>query len=208
MSESETPSVVGDSSLSVSELTRGIWWWVLIRGIIAIVFGVITLLSPASAILVLALVFGAYALVDGVVAIVHAIRVRASFPKWGWLLVQGILSVLAGFAALILPGLVGILGALVLLWTIVIFNVMHGVSGIYSAAGAASGSAKGWGIVAGALSVVFGIVLGILLLVTPAAAILGFVWLVGVYAIAFGIMLAITAIAVRVTGTPTGAVTV
>jgi uncharacterized membrane protein HdeD (DUF308 family) len=207
MSESETPSVVDGTPSSVSELTQGIWWWVLVRGIIAIIFGVITLLSPASAILALALVFGVYALIDGVVAIAHAVRVRTSFPKWGWLIVQGVLSALAGLAALILPGLVGVLGALVLLWTIVIWNVMHGVSGIYSASGAASGSAKAWGIVAGVLSVIFGIVLGILLLVTPAAAIFGFVWLVGVYAIAFGVMLAVTAIQVRVTGTPTGAVT-
>ncbi len=208
MSESETSSVVGDSPLSISELSRGIWWWVLVRGIVAVIFGVITLLSPASAILALAFVFGIYAIIDGVIAIVHAIRVRRSFPKWGWLLVQGVLSTLAGLAALILPGLVGVLGALVLLWTIVIWNVMHGVSGIYSAAGAASGSAKAWGIVAGVLSVVFGIVLGILLLVTPGAAILGFVWLVGVYAIAFGVMLAVIAIQVRVTGTPTASVTV
>lgn len=208
MSESETSSVVDGTASSVSELTRGIWWWVLVRGIIAVIFGVITLLSPASAILALALVFGVYALIDGVVAIVHAVRVRNSFPKWGWLIVQGVLSALAGLAALILPGLVGVLGALVLLWTIVIWNVMHGVSGIYSASGAASGSAKAWGIVAGVLSVIFGIVLGILLLVTPGAAILGFVWLVGVYAIAFGVMLAVTAIQVRVTGAPTDAVTV
>lgn len=208
MSESETSSLSAPDSGSVSELSTGIWWWVLIRGIIAVAFGIITLLSPASAILALAVVFGVYALVDGVVAAIHAIRVRASFPKWGWLLVQGVLSALAGLAALILPGLVGLFGALVLLWTIVIWNVMHGVTGIYSAAGAASGSAKTWGIVAGVLSVVFGIILGILLLVTPAAAILGFVWLVGVYAIAFGVMLAVTAIQVRVTGSPVGQVTV
>lgn len=207
MSESETNSAVGDAPVSVSELTSGIWWWVLIRGIIAIVFGVITLLSPAAAILALAFVFGVYALIDGVVAIIHGVRVRTSFPKWGWLIVQGVLSALAGLAAVILPGLVGVLGALVLLWTIVIWNVMHGVSGIYSAAGAASGSARVWGIVAGVISVVFGIILGILLLVTPGAAILGFVWVVGVYAIAFGVMLAVTAIQVRVTGTPTGEVT-
>ena len=207
MSESENSSVSSVTPVSLSELGRGVWWWVLIRGVIAVVFGVITLASPVSAILALAVVFGAYALVDGVFAAVHAVRVRRSFPKWGWLLVQGIVSVLAGLAALILPGLVGLLGALVLLWTIVIYTVMHGVSGIYSAAGAAQGSAKAWGVVAGVLSIVFGLILGILLLVTPGAAILGFVWLVGVYAIAFGVMLAVTAILVRVSGRSSGDVT-
>lgn len=207
MSETETSSVSARTDVSLSELARGVWWWVLLRGIIAVAFGVITLASPASAILALAVVFGVYALVDGVFAVVHAVRVRGSFPKWGWLLTQGVLSALAGLAALILPGLVGLLGALVLLWTIVIYNVMHGVSGIYSAAGAAQGSAKTWGVVAGVLSIVFGVILGILLLVTPGAAILGFVWLVGVYAIAFGVMLAVTAIQVRVSGRATAEVT-
>lgn len=200
MSESETSSVSGAAAVSLSELAGGVWWWMLVRGIIAVAFGIVTLLSPASAILALAVVFGVYALIDGVVATVHAVRERQRNPKWGWLLVQGILSALAGLAALILPGLVGVFGALVLLWTIVIWNVMHGVTGIYSAAGAVSGSATRWGVVAGVLSVVFGLILGILLLITPGAAILGFVWLVGVSAIAFGVMLAVTAIQVRVSG--------
>lgn len=183
---------------SFADLAKGIWWWVLIRGILAVVFGVIALLAPATALTAIAIVFGAYALVDGVMTAIQAVRVRKAFKPWGWLLVQGILSALAGLAALILPGLVGALGGLFVLWTIVIWNLVHGFAGIRSAAGASEGRAKTWGILAGILSIVFGIVLGVLVLLTPGATLLGLVWAVGIYAVLFGATLVVTAIQVRI----------
>jgi uncharacterized membrane protein HdeD (DUF308 family) len=181
----------------LASLAKGMWWWVLIRGILAIAFGIIALLAPGAALTAIAIVFGAYALVDGVIAIVQAIRVRDRFAAWGWLLLQGILSALAGLLALILPGIAGAVGGLFVLWTIVIWNVMHGFAGIRSAAGASEGRAKTWGIVAGVLTILFGVVLGVLILLTPGATLLGLVWVVGIYAIVFGIMLIATAIQVR-----------
>jgi uncharacterized membrane protein HdeD (DUF308 family) len=182
----------------LSPLAKGIWWWVLIRGILAVVFGVIALIAPGVALTAVAIVFGAYALVDGIMAASQAVRVRNSFKPWGWLLVQGILSALAGLAALVLPGLVGAFGGLVVLWTIAIWNLMHGFAGIRSAAGASDGRAKTWGIVAGVLTLLFGIVLGVLILLTPGATLLGLIWAVGIYAVVFGVTLVVTAIQVRI----------
>jgi len=178
-------------------LATGVWWWVLVRGILAIAFGIIALVNPGSAILAFAIVFGAYAVVEGVVSAVHAVRVRHELKEWGWLLAQGILSVIAGAIALIVPALVGLFGGLVLLWTIVIWNVMHGVAGLRSAAGAPAGGAKTIGIIAGVLTILFGILLGVLTIVTPVVALLGLIWLIGIYAIVFGVMLAVAAIQVR-----------
>lgn len=186
----------------LSELSIGPWWWVLIRGILAIAFGVIALLSPGSALFAIAIVFGAYAIIDGVTEIAHAIQVRKTLKRWGWLLFAGIVSVLAGIAALVLPGLAGLLGGLFLIWTIVFYNVMHGAMLIGSASGAES-KGKGWGIFAGVASIVFGVVLAILTFVTPGAAILGLIFAVGIYAIVFGIMLAVAAIQARVSGKKT-----
>lgn len=190
-------------------LATGVWWWVLIRGILAIAFGIIALVNPGSAILAFAIVFGAYAVVEGVISAVHAVRVRNELTAWGWLLAQGILSVIAGAIALIVPALVGLFGGLVLLWTIVIWNVMHGVAGLRSAAGAPAGGAKTIGIIAGVLTILFGILLGVLTVVTPVVALLGLIWLIGLYAIVFGVMLAVAAIQVRGTAgkttTPTPA---
>ncbi|CAN5383226.1 HdeD family acid-resistance protein [soil metagenome] len=190
---------------TLADLGKGIWWWVLIRGILAVAFGIIALIAPGAALTAIALVFGAYALIDGIMASIHAVRVRNSYKKWGWLLVQGIVSALAGLAALILPGFFGLFGGLFVLWTIVIYNIMHGAAGIASAAGAESGRAKNTGIIAGILTLVFGIILGVLILLTPGATLLGLVWAVGIYAIIFGVTLAITAIQVRTAaskGTP------
>lgn len=183
---------------SLNALGKGIWWWVLVRGILAIVFGIIAIIAPATALTAIAIVFGAYALVDGVMAAVHAVRVRNSFKAWGWLLAQGVISALAGLAALILPGIVGAFGGLFVLWTIVIWNVMHGFAGIRSAAGAPEGRGKTWGVVGGVLSIVFGIVLAVLVLLTPGATLIGLVWAVGIYAVVFGVTLVVAAIQVRI----------
>ena len=195
-----TESTTSPINNPVDTLANGAWGWVLLRGILAIVFGVIALISPVAAIEAIAIVFGAYALVDGVVGIVHSIRVRHELPRWGWVLVQGILSAIAGLAALILPGIVGAFGALIVLWIIVIWNVTQGAATIRSAAGAQSKAPKGWAIAGGVVSILFGILLGILTLVIPGATLLGLVWVTGVYAIVFGVMLAVAALQARASG--------
>lgn len=181
-----------------SELTGGVWWWVLVRGILAIVFGVIALFSPASAFLAVVLVFGAYAIVDGIVEIVHGIAMRGGSKSWGWLIFAGVVSILAGIAALVLPIVAGLLGAILMLWMIVAYNLVHGVMVIGVAVKSERGRA--WGIVVGVLSVLFSVVLAILILVTPGTAVLGLIFAVGIYAVVFGIALAAAAIATRVRG--------
>jgi uncharacterized membrane protein HdeD (DUF308 family) len=101
--------------------------------------------------------------------------------------------------ALVVPGLVGAFGGLVVLWTLVIWSVVSGVMGLRSAAGADSGRARTWGIVAGILSLVFGVVLAIAIILSPGATLISLVWTIGVWAIIYGITLVITAIFVRIT---------
>ena len=180
-----------------TSLAKGVWWLLLLRGILAVVFGVIALLAPGAALTGVALVFGAYALVDGIAAIVHSLQLRASNPRWGWLLASGIATALAGLAALILPGFAALFGGLFVLWTIVFWTVMTGIMGLRSAAGAASGRAKTMGIIAGVVSIVFGIVLAISLWAAPGSTVIGLIWTVGIWAIVFGAMLVIAAIMSR-----------
>jgi uncharacterized membrane protein HdeD (DUF308 family) len=191
---------MSDSATTTDPLVsfaKGMWWLVLLRGILAIVFGVVALLAPGAALTAIAIVYGAYAVVDGIAAIAHAVRVRSTNPRWGWLLAGGVASVLAGLVALVLPGLVGAFGGLVVLWTIVIWAVISGVMGLRSAAGASSGRAKTWGIVAGVLSLVFGVILAVAVIITPGATLLSLIWTAGVWAIIFGVVLVVTAIQVR-----------
>ena len=190
-------AMTASTSDPLATLAKGIWWLVLIRGILAIAFGVIALIAPGAALSAVAIVFGAYALVDGITVAMHGIRVRKTNPRWGWLIAEGVLTALAGLVALILPGLVGTFGGLVVLWTIVIWSIVGGIMGLRSAAGAESGRGKTWGIVGGILSLVFGVILAIAVILTPGVTLLSLIWTVGVYAILYGITLVVTAIYVR-----------
>jgi len=181
----------------IASIAKGVWWLVLLRGILAILFGIIALLAPGAALTGIAIVFGVYAIFDGVAAIAHAVADRKNLKGWGWLLAQGIIAVLAGLVALTFPGLVGSFGGLVVLWTIAIYALMHGVSGIVSASRAPASSAKTWGLVGGVVTVVFGLLYAVLILVVPGVTLLGLIWVVGIYAILFGIMLIVGAVQLR-----------
>ncbi len=169
----------------------------LLRGILAVVFGIIALLAPVAALTGIAIVYGAYTFVDGAFTIVHAVRERKRLKAWGWLLFQGIVAVIAGLLIMFLPLVAGFFGGLVVLWTVVIWNVIHGVAGLRSAAGAEDSKSKTWGIVAGIASILLAVVLAVLILVAPGSTLFGLIWVVGIWAIIFGVMLIVMAIQAR-----------
>jgi uncharacterized membrane protein HdeD (DUF308 family) len=169
----------------------GHWWALALRGAIAILFGLAALLRPDIALEALILLFGAYALVDGVFAIVGIFGgTRGGTPRW-LLLIEGIAGILAGIIAFVLPGLT----ALVLLYLISAWAIVTGIFEIATAIRLRQEIRGEWAlIIGGALSVLFGV---ILVLVSPFAALLSLTWLIGVYAVAFGILMLITAFQVR-----------
>jgi uncharacterized membrane protein HdeD (DUF308 family) len=169
----------------------GHWWALALRGAIAILFGLAALLRPDIALEALILLFGAYALVDGVFAIVGIFGgTRGGTPRW-LLLIEGIAGILAGLIAFVLPGM----AALVLLYLIAAWAIIKGIFEIARAIRLRREIRGEWALIAGgALSVLFG---AILIVVSPFAAILSLIWLIGVYAVAFGILMLITAFQVR-----------
>lgn len=165
--------------LRVDELARH-WWVVALRGLAAILFGILAFVWPGMTLAVLVLLFGAYALVDGVLALIHAFRGEAHH-RWA-LALEGIVSVLAGIAAFAVPGLT----ALVLLYIIAFWAILTGVLEIIAAIRLRPVLTNELGlIIGGVLSVLFGIIL----LVSPGAGALAVVWLIGAYAIIFGLAL-------------------
>src|SRR5690606_28257059 len=106
-----------DDLMTDPSITR-LWWLVLVRGILAVVLGILAIVAPMAALTGIAIVLGAYFVVNGVVEIVQSVRARAVYRDWGWMLAKGILSVLAGLAALFLPLLAGLLTGIFILWTV------------------------------------------------------------------------------------------
>jgi uncharacterized membrane protein HdeD (DUF308 family) len=170
---------------------RGMWWLVLLRGILAILFGLFALFAPGSALLALVFVFAAYAILDGVTALAVGIRHRKDDPHWGWHLVQGVVSVIAGIIAFAWPGVT----VLAILFVIAFWSIVGGIAEVVESFMMRKRGSEGWGwiLAAGIVSVLFGIVL----LVSPGAALITLLWLVGAYAIVFGVIIVVWAVRLR-----------
>src|SRR5712692_5764781 len=152
----------------------------LFRGIAAVLFGVITLVWPKLSLTVLVLVFGVFAVISGITAVVAALR-NTGEQWWGLLLFEGILGILAGVIALVLPGIT----ALAFLYLLAAWAIITGILEFIAPLSFPMSAGRGVLMaLAGVLSVVF----GILIAAQPAAGLLAVVWLIGVYAIVFGIM--------------------
>ncbi len=152
----------------------------LFRGLAAIVFGILTLVWPSISLAVLVYLFGIFAVISGITAIVAAVRNREEL-HWGVLLFEGILGVMAGVVALIWPGIT----ALAFLFLIASWAILTGI--LELVAPLAFPMSFGRGLVF-MLSGIVSIVFGVLIAAQPASGLLTVAWLIGIYAIAFGIM--------------------
>ena len=157
------------------------WWVPVLRGVAAIVFGVIAFVYPGLTVAVLVLLFGAWVLVDGVFRIVGAIGHRASDPDWGWQLVIGILGIIIGFLTFHAPAIT----ALALVIYIAAWALMIGATEIALAFKLRREIKGEWFLILmGLLSIVF----AIMLLWNPLPGALALVWLIASYAIVFGFL--------------------
>jgi Uncharacterized conserved protein len=187
-----------DTAADLNAVGKAIWWMLLLRGIAAIVFGILVFVfSPDVTLVALAILFAAYSIVDGVMEIAHAVRIRSRSPRWGWLLASGILSALAGLAAAFLPLLAGFLGALVVVYLIAFWSIFSGIAGFPAAHAMADGGRKTWAYVASALAVLFGLALVVIATINPAGAVQALLWTIGAYAIVTGVLLVALAIGTR-----------
>ena len=166
------------------------WWIVALRGLAAILFGVLLVVNPRIGLAALILLFGAYALVDGIFSVVAAITRRGGEPRWVMLLVSGLLGILIGVVTVLMPGLT----ALALLYIIAGWAVVRGVLEIASAIRLRK-VIRGeiWLGLAGALSVAF----GVLLFAFPGAGALALILWIAVFAIALGVLLVGLALKLR-----------
>jgi uncharacterized membrane protein HdeD (DUF308 family) len=166
------------------------WWLVLLRGVLAIGFGLMAWVWPKLTLFVLVTIWGAYALVDGVVALVAGFRMRTeSGPLWSVIFV-GLLGTGAGATALLWPGMT----ALVLLMFIGAWAIAIGTFQIITAVRLRREIDNEWmmGVAGGLL-----VLLGVLLFVNPGAGWVTLVWVIGGFSIAFGVLLMMLALRLR-----------
>jgi uncharacterized membrane protein HdeD (DUF308 family) len=166
------------------------WWALLIRGLAAVVFGALALIWPGITLTVLVLFFGAYALVDGIFAVISAFNHRAGHDRWWVLLLEGLIGILAGILTFIWPGIT----AFVLLFFIAAWAILTGILEIVAAVRLRHEIADEWLLaLAGVVSLIFGIIIALF----PGAGALAVVWLIGAYAIVFGLLLIALAFRLR-----------
>jgi len=157
------------------------WWLFAVRGVLAIVFGVLALIWPEPMKFALVILFGAFALVDGIFAIATGITFHKYFERWWALLLEGLAGIMIGALTFFWPNIT----AIVLLFFIAAWAIITGIFEIVAAIHFRHVIPGEWAmIINGLLSVL----LGVLLFVFPTAGAVGLIWLIGIYAIAAGIL--------------------
>ena len=174
-----------DRTLAMTALLAQNWWAVALRGVFAIIFALIAFLSPSATLLSLALFFSAYMLVDGVFGIVSGVRAASNHQRWGLLVLEGILNILVGVIAFLMPGLT----VLFFVTLMAVWSLITGVLMIVAAFKLNPAYGRGWLIVSGLVSVLFGVAL----LVAPLVGAVVLTWWLGAYALAFGVSLLVLA---------------
>ncbi|MGD0969658.1 MAG: HdeD family acid-resistance protein [Candidatus Aquilonibacter sp.] len=174
------------------------WWALLIRGIAAVIFGLLAFFWPGATGWALVILFGAYALVDGVFAIVSAVRAAEAHQRWIALALEGIIGIIIAALVFFDPLLVGV----ALYYTIAVWAVLTGILELVAAFQLRALMPNEWMLILGGiLSIVF----GVLLIIYPLIGILTVIYLIGFYAIFFGIVMIAFAFRLKAHATATPA---
>ncbi|MBR1216169.1 HdeD family acid-resistance protein [Bradyrhizobium sp. JYMT SZCCT0180] len=179
---------LGLGSAMVHALAKN-WWLLLLRGIAAIVFGLLAFAWPGLTLVTLILFYGAFALVDGALAVVAAITGGAPGSRW-WLAIIGLLGIAAGLVTFMMPGLT----AIVLLFFIAGWAIATGVLQIIGAIKLRKEIDNEWLLILGGIiSVLF----GVSMVLAPGAGALALVWVIGAYSVVIGAIFVALALRLR-----------
>ena len=166
------------------------WWLLLLRGLVAIVFALLTWAQPGVSLAALVLVFGIYVLADGLLGVWSAIAKRRDNRHWWLLLLWGLVGIVVGVMTFIMPGITG----LVLLMYIAAWAVITGVLQIVAAIRLRKEIKGEWLMI---LSWLVSVAFGVLLFLQPGAGALAVAWIIAAYAFIFGVLLVMLAFTVR-----------
>lgn len=175
----------------IDDYRETVFWWLLVRGVLALVFGLVMLWLPGAGALGLSLAVGLWLVLDGITGCGIAIQRRRTGRRWKMPLLGGVVALLAGLAVVVFPYAAAVVGALTVLW---ILAVGLAVRGLLEIIDRRSGR---WGSFLGLVNVVVAVVLGIVMAVNPLIALGALVIVVGVYGVVFGLSTILNAFSVR-----------
>ncbi len=158
------------------------WWSPVLRGLVAIVVGIIALALPGITLGALVILFGVYSLIDGIAAVMAAYRSSKAGERWGVLLFEGIAGVITAVVAFSWPAIT----ALVLIYLIGAWALVTGVLEVVAAVRLRKHIAGEWLL---ALSGVASVLFGIFVLAVPLAGALAIALWIGIYSLVFGVIL-------------------
>jgi uncharacterized membrane protein HdeD (DUF308 family) len=156
------------------------WWLYAVRGVAAVIFGILALIWPEQTLQALVLLFGAFALVDGIFALIAGIALRRYFERWWAVMLEGVAGIALGLLTFFWPNIT----ALALVYLIAAWALITGIFEIVAAIQLRRVITGEWMMILGGL---LSILFGILLFVFPAAGAISIVWVIGIYALVFGI---------------------
>jgi uncharacterized membrane protein HdeD (DUF308 family) len=166
------------------------WWVLLLRGFAAIAFGALAFAWPGLTLVSLVALYAIYCVIDGVAALAAAFARDEGGKAWGRMVLTGVVSIGAGVAAFLWPGLT----AIVLLWIVAAWAIVRGLFEIVAAVQLRKAIADEWMLVlAGAVSILFGVAL----FARPGAGAVALVRFIGAFAILHGVLLAVLAFRLR-----------
>ena len=171
------------------ELLARNWWVLALRGVAAIVIGVIAFLMPETALVGLILLFAAYLLVDGVFAIVAGVRAAERHERWLALLAEGVLGIAAAVVIAAYPAL----SLIAFIYVGAGWAILSGAALLVAARRVYRHDGEWLMLAAGALSVLW----GVLVLIWPAAGVVVWAWWIGIYALMFGATMLTLAVRLR-----------
>jgi len=166
------------------------WWSYLLLGILALIFGIIVLVWPTATVYVLIILFGVYALVEGVFAVVYSIIRATRGGKFFGMLMLGIIGVLVGAIVLARPGV----STLAVVWVMAFWAVLKGIMMIISAFEMTGSAGARWLI---GLTGLFAIIVGIIFFVHPIAGVATIILVIGIYALVAGIFMIVASFPMR-----------
>ena len=195
----ETTPYPTQSEIGEDPLLQRNWGWLVLRGVLALALGILAILFPASALFAFTLVFAAFAFVDGIFSLISGVKgARRKEERWGALILRGLVGILVGALFVLMPYVATISYALASLALLAAWSIFTGALEIAAAVRLRKEIRGEWLLgLSGLLSVLLGAAIPFVIIRYPAATILSVGWMIGIYALAVGIILLVLGFKLR-----------